>query len=51
MTTHLMEKGPVALLGSLDEAWDENPLEASDTLTSVDDAFDVALNDTDGATP
>ena len=45
------EKDPGALLGSLDEAWDEPSLEASDDEASVDDAIDVALNDMDGAAP
>ena len=45
------EKDPGALLGSLDEAWDEHSLEASDDEASVDDAIDVALNDMDGAAP
>ena len=45
------EKDPGALLESLDEAWDEYPLEASDDAASVDDALDVALNDTGGAAP
>ena len=43
------EKDPEALLGSLDEAWDEHEREASDDEASVDDAIDVALNDVDGA--
>ena len=51
-TTHLMVKrNQGALLGSLDEAWDEHSLEASDDEASVDDAIDVALNDMDGAAP
>ena len=37
------EKDPGALLGSLDEAWNEHSLEASDDEASVDDAIDVAL--------
>ena len=36
---------------SLDEAWDEHSLEASDDEASVDDAIVVALNDMDGAAP
>ena len=43
------EKDPGALLGSLDQAWDEHPVEASDDGASVDDAINVALNDMDGA--
>ena len=45
------EKDPEALFRSLDEAWDEPSLEASDDEASVDDAIDVALNDMDGAAP
>ena len=37
------EQDPGALLGSLDEAWNEHSLEASDDEASVDDAIDVAL--------
>ena len=43
------EKDPETLLGSLDEAWDEHSVEASDDEASVDDAIDVALNDMDSA--
>ena len=45
------EKDAGALLGGLDEAWDEHSLKASDDEASVDDAIDVALNDMDGAAP
>ena len=41
-TTHLI---------SLDDAWDEHPLEASDDGASVDDVIVVALNNMEGAAP
>ena len=45
------EKDAEALFRSLDEAWDEHSLEASDDEASVDDAIDVAMSDMDGAAP
>ena len=41
------ERDPETLFRSLDEAWDEHPLEASDDEASVDDAID----EMDGVAP